>query len=371
MKNEYKKILLCVTGLSPQIITETLYALAVGNKKPWIPDEIHVITTNEGAERIQLTLFDENPGWFSKLVKEINLPYIKFDSETIHIIKNAKSEPMVDIRTPDDNTMAADYINNTVNNMCKNPKTQLHVSLAGGRKTMGFYVGYALSLHGRQQDKLSHVLVSSPFEANKNFYFPTKEKNVIYDNNDKPLDSRKAEITLAEIPFVRMKQAQDHQLEEGKISFSKAVEHAQQVVGEPNLIIDFNNSKIIAQSKIIKFTSSEMAFYNMMVSYQLKTGEGMHYLFNENMAQLYKEQYLRLENKDSGHYDKIEQALKNGMDKSFFESKKSKINRTIKQNLGKQLARPYELQKLNKIPNNSCYHFGVELKKEQIKIKNT
>ena len=30
---------------------------------------------------------------------------------------------------------------------------------------MGFYLGYALSLYGRTQDRLSHVLVSSPYES--------------------------------------------------------------------------------------------------------------------------------------------------------------------------------------------------------------
>jgi CRISPR-associated protein (TIGR02584 family) len=30
--------------------------------------------------------------------------------------------------------------------------------MPGERKTMGFYVGYALSLFGRAQDRLSHVI---------------------------------------------------------------------------------------------------------------------------------------------------------------------------------------------------------------------
>ena len=32
-----RRILLAVTGLSPQIVTETLYALAVGNNEPFVP----------------------------------------------------------------------------------------------------------------------------------------------------------------------------------------------------------------------------------------------------------------------------------------------------------------------------------------------
>ena len=43
-----KNILLAVTGLSPQVITETLYALHQINRRV---DAIHVITTRDGKER--------------------------------------------------------------------------------------------------------------------------------------------------------------------------------------------------------------------------------------------------------------------------------------------------------------------------------
>jgi hypothetical protein len=39
-----RRVLLAVTGLSPQIVTETLYALAVDHQPVWIPTEIRIIT---------------------------------------------------------------------------------------------------------------------------------------------------------------------------------------------------------------------------------------------------------------------------------------------------------------------------------------
>jgi len=42
-----KNILLAVTGLSPQVITETLYALHQNNRKV---DSVHVITTRDGKD---------------------------------------------------------------------------------------------------------------------------------------------------------------------------------------------------------------------------------------------------------------------------------------------------------------------------------
>jgi CRISPR-associated protein (TIGR02584 family) len=83
------------------------------------------------------------------------------------------ARPLEDIRSPDDNRRAADGITELIREFTADPDCALHVSIAGGRKTMGFFLGYALSLYGRPQDKLSHVLVSEPFESSSGFYYPT------------------------------------------------------------------------------------------------------------------------------------------------------------------------------------------------------
>ena len=47
-----RRVLLAVTGLTPQIVTETLYALAVTQDPAWIPTEIRIINMAEGAKRL-------------------------------------------------------------------------------------------------------------------------------------------------------------------------------------------------------------------------------------------------------------------------------------------------------------------------------
>ena len=84
-----RRILLAVTGLSPQIVTETLHALAVGGEQPFVPTEIHLITTAEGAERARLALLSEEPGWFHRLRRDYALPPIAFDGDHIHILRDA------------------------------------------------------------------------------------------------------------------------------------------------------------------------------------------------------------------------------------------------------------------------------------------
>jgi CRISPR-associated protein (TIGR02584 family) len=49
------RILLAVTELTPQIITENLFALAV-DRRLWVPTEVRIITTRQGAEKAQRKL---------------------------------------------------------------------------------------------------------------------------------------------------------------------------------------------------------------------------------------------------------------------------------------------------------------------------
>lgn len=50
-----RRVLLAVTGLTPQIVTETLYAL-MREGADALPHEVHILTTAEGAERARLAL---------------------------------------------------------------------------------------------------------------------------------------------------------------------------------------------------------------------------------------------------------------------------------------------------------------------------
>lgn len=44
-----RRVLLAVSGLTPQIVTETIYALAVNKLAPFVPTEVHLITSAEGG----------------------------------------------------------------------------------------------------------------------------------------------------------------------------------------------------------------------------------------------------------------------------------------------------------------------------------
>jgi hypothetical protein len=127
-----RRILLAVTGLTPQIVTETLYALAV-KRGLWVPTEIHIITTRRGAEKAVRTLLSEE-GWFHRLRADYCLPAIAFGAADIHVITGPTGAPLDDILDEADNTAVADFITEKVRQITADPSASLHVSIAGGRK---------------------------------------------------------------------------------------------------------------------------------------------------------------------------------------------------------------------------------------------
>ncbi len=70
---------------------------------------------------------------------------------------------------------------------------------------MGFYISYALSLFGRRQDRMSHILVEEAFETHPEFFYPPKKLHFLNTRPYGMADASKAQVMLAEIPFVRMR----------------------------------------------------------------------------------------------------------------------------------------------------------------------
>ena len=54
-----RRVLVCLSGLTPQVVTETLYALLTA-PQPFVPTELHLVTTAEGAHRARDLLLGEH-----------------------------------------------------------------------------------------------------------------------------------------------------------------------------------------------------------------------------------------------------------------------------------------------------------------------
>lgn len=341
-----RRILLCVTGLTPQVVTESLYALARQNP-PFIPTEIAVITTLEGAQRLRLALLSEDPGWFRRLCHDLALPAIAFDASRIHVLADAGGQPMADIRTPDDNRCAADQIVQAVRALTSDPSAALHVSIAGGRKTMGYYLGYALSLFGRPQDRLSHVLVSEPFESSWDFFYPTPYERIIQIRGDKLANCRDAQVTLAEIPFVRLREGLPPRLLSGQAGLSAVVQAANRALLAPRLALDCSRRLALADDIALELGATEFAVL-LWLAERARQGDAAVDWTTPQAADEFLSIAERLFGRMSAEYDRISDALRWRRSAAirmgeYFQPHKSRINRALEEALGPAAALRYQI----------------------------
>ena len=346
-----KRILLAVTGLTPQVVTETLYAL-MREGPDALPHEVHILTTAEGAERARLALLSDQPGWFHRFIDDFKLAPIELSADHIHVLRDAKGMPLTDIRSAQDNALAADQIAETVRRFTTDDRTTLHVSLAGGRKTLGFFAGYALGLWGRTQDRLSHVLASEPFESSWDFFYPTPYERIIETRGGKLADCAKGEVTLADIPFVRLRHGLPQALLEGRASFAEAVAAAQGHVGPPRLVIDIGAQRIEAGGQVVTLPPAELAFLAWFARRAQAGLEGLPSPSDGAPSELYAQAYLAEYRRIRGVMaddERTRQRYRDGMGKADFEERKSKLKRLLCASLG-AAARPYLIEGAGRRP---------------------
>jgi CRISPR-associated protein (TIGR02584 family) len=351
--NFTRRILLAVSGLTPQIVTETIYALAMNKEDPFIPTEVHLMSTLEGANRAKLLLLSQQPGWFHRLCEEYGLSGINFPEENIHIVCDRDGNPVDDIRTAEENQCAADFITDQVRRLTADAESALHVSLAGGRKTMGFYAGYALSLFGRPQDRLSHILAPPEFEFASEFFYPTTCRRVIEGKDKRPLDTAEAKLMMADIPFVSMRHGLPQLLLAGSSSYSEVVLAASASIGPTELVIDQKSCRIRAAGEVISMRKSAMAMLCVFAR-RAKKGEGPLSAPAKGVSDLeWAERYLRELRRCSKDQDDLNDqsylSLRNGMDGEQFSMQLSRLQSNLRKLLGPR-ATPYLIDSGNTRP---------------------
>lgn len=268
MSQPNKTLLLAVTGLSPQVVTETLYAIHKKNLE-W-PSQIKILTTKKGYEQARLNLIVR--GKLKELCQEYNLPLPSFSEDDIEIIPDANKNPVDDAITLEDQEALANHITKFVGTLAADDTIRIHASIAGGRKTMTFFLGYAMTIFGRDFDRLSHVLVSSEFESNRDFYFPTKASTAIDLANGETADSQKAQVMLAEIPFVSQRNLFSEELmnQFKNFDYNTLVSHIRLAQRKDDINLTFNFDRISPFVKLnditIDFSRRQLdfAFYAML-----------------------------------------------------------------------------------------------------------
>lgn len=188
-------ILLAIGGTTPAVITETIWALAVQNKITL--SKVIILTTQVGKEALDPKV-EEICRAMAGHYPKASIP----GGEQIEF-RTIKHE---DIRTDKENGQVANYILAQVAEICADPSTTVHASMAGGRKTMGYFLAAAMQFFGRPQDRLYHVLVDPVFESIREFRYPGPKKGtlILEDRQGKKCDTYNAKVELAEIPFITL-----------------------------------------------------------------------------------------------------------------------------------------------------------------------
>ena len=359
-----RRILLAVTGLSPQILTETLYALAAVNEPGFAPTEIHLLTTSTGKDLVRTVLLHPDGGHFHALLADY--PQIgnpAFDETHIHVIRAADGTPLPDIRSPEENAAAADAITALMAELTCDDTAVLHVSIAGGRKTMGFYLGYAFSLYARPQDRLSHVLVSPPFESHPDFFFPPAPPRQLITRDNKHIDTADAVVTLAEIPVVRLRHGLPEGLRSGRAGFNETVDALQESFAPPRLDIDLAARRATCGSRELQLRPVLLAWLAWW-AHNAITGQAMQHWRQAN-THAFLDIYTRVVGQDADVLEKTAARLNSGMEKTFFEENNAKLKRALCDQLG-PAATPYLLASEGNRPNTQR---GLTLPPEVITLK--
>jgi CRISPR-associated protein (TIGR02584 family) len=163
-----------------------------------------IITTDDAYGLVVSSLLGSR-GAIRRMVREYALPQgaMRCAPEDVFVIRGSSGNGLNDIRSSADSRAAGETIARVLSELRSDPGVELHCSLAGGRKTMGALMALALQLIARPCDRLYHVLVNEPFERMPDFYYPPR-RPCYYRLEGKRIDSRKARIDLAEVPFIRM-----------------------------------------------------------------------------------------------------------------------------------------------------------------------
>lgn len=367
-------VLICVTGLTPQIVTETLYALARSNDPkapPNLPAAIHILTTSRGKALIEASLTGPK-GHIAAMGMDYDWPVerIDFGTDNIHVITDLHGQPLDDLREAEDNQAAADFITRFIRQAARGT-TRLHVSMAGGRKTMGYFTGYALSLYGRPEDELSHVLVNPPFESHSDFFYPPAQPIQLQDQDGRSISTSKARITLASIPFVRLRNGMDDRLLSGDLSFSDSVARTQQLLDPPQLCIDLSARQVWLQGEALHKKLSPTHFLWLTWLADRGRRDEPPIAFDEQAIVELQKVTTWLEGSGPGRLrDSLDNAGRELArdERSYFERTRSKLNRALheRSNLCPAAVRRYEIHSFGQ---HAYTRYGLNLAPDAIRIE--
>ena len=256
LESKLRHHLVALLGRTPQVLTETLYALCVQERIPIA--EVSAISTQEGKQVACDKLLASRAGRFYQLQRDYpdQCRQLRFSTEQIFVARDGLL-PLYDIQSRSDSENFLELILRVLWEKTSDAQTAVHCSLAGGRKTMSSYMALVMQMLGREQDKLYHVLLTPPeAEHHAEFYYPAPKTKMLKLANGLAFDSAKVKVELVEIPYVRLRERLPIELLDRRASFAELLQWTQaEIAALPRAPV----LQLVPARRLLRIGGSEIA----------------------------------------------------------------------------------------------------------------
>lgn len=368
-----KTVLLAVCGLSPQVVTETLFALHLQGQQV---DAIRVLTTRSGKDACLAALFRAGDGHYYRYLKDYGLSPDVIDFAPRHLIAVLAE----DGREIDD--IVSEYDSEQFLRLCmeeafaltRDLQARVLFSIAGGRKTMGACLSLAAQCYARSQDRIYHVLVKpSEFESCRDFYYPPRTPHTVEvlnrDRRPCHMSTAEAEITLVPMPFFPLRRQLTAQMlcqpeNPASLMLSLVCE------GKPQLTIDLPQKRIIWKGVECDVPPSLLAYYALLALHKQEADCARNRCGECDECYLSTEQILQKQEEMTRLYQRLtsREAVASGatgLDEEYVKQYRSKLNRLIRRTFGDYDARLLQVGATSARPG---VRYGIGIEKEAIRV---
>ena len=235
-----------------------------------MPDEIAVLTTKSGKAALREALMSGSPCVWERLKDALRREGIAHDGKlvfgetSIRVIPDADGNETDDLRTGEDNLLAANFMLGELRKYTESSDTVVLASIAGGRKTMSALLFSCMTLLGREDDKVYHVLIPPEYECGMEppFFFPQKGVTHQILSRGQPTGKKvpgtEIGIELFEVPFVRMRGWYQEKFKTIPPSYRTLVAKMQDIappaVTYPEIEIDAWNGVVLMDGRDVKLS---------------------------------------------------------------------------------------------------------------------
>ena len=229
MQEEERIVLISVVGMSPAVVTESIWGLHLEHPE-LVPDEVVVYTTRVAWDNLHKALTSTHEG--TSVWEDLQQKVGKNMVLRKRIFEDTQGGELADIVSSADQEVVADQLLRGIREF-KNPQQEKYrvvASVAGGRKSMSALMYAAMSLGAEADDVITHVLADDVATSCPEFFFPAQVQQELVNRKGESFTAGEVRIDLAEIPFVPLASLVKHTDFKADGCFTKLVKRAREAV---------------------------------------------------------------------------------------------------------------------------------------------